>query len=68
MKKDFITPSDAAAFGYCMKGIRAVCKEHGFDFRKFIKDGISFEDAANVPDARLHKLIEHVKERQNGEG
>ncbi len=60
-----ITVNDLGSMGYCVRGTRAFAKRHGFDFRKFIKEGIDAEDVVATGDGMAIELVERVKRERD---
>lgn len=55
---------DGVTAGLCVTGQRAFCKQHGFDFREFIRSGIEIDELAGIEDAKLAMAIEAAKARE----
>jgi arsenate reductase-like glutaredoxin family protein len=63
-----ITITDIRAAGHCARGARTWFERHGFDFRAFLKDGISEEELLATGDALAVQVIEHKRERNRARG
>ncbi len=53
-----ITLSDCKRAGFCVKGVRKFVEAAGMDFRDFIKDGISEEQALGIDGWQA--MVKHV--------
>lgn len=52
---------------YCAKGLRAFCRRHGLDFRRFLDEGLPAEDFLKTGDSMAVALVEAAKRREQGE-
>jgi len=48
----------ARQLGYCVPGIRRVCKQHGADFRRFVREGIPADELRSIEDAEVARIID----------
>lgn len=51
----------AKALGYCAKGMRKFCKQHGLDYIKFVREGLTPEELLATNDAMAAKVVELAK-------
>lgn len=52
--------------GYCAAGARAFAQRHGFDWPRFLREGIGEQELAKAGDAMADRLIERAR-REHGE-
>lgn len=63
-----ITITDIRAAGHCARGARDWFERHGFDFRTFLKDGISEDEFLATGDSLAAEVIKHKRERERARG
>lgn len=51
---------------YCRDGMEAFCARNGIDFDRLRKDGIPEEELAHIDDVHVTRLIEKIREKNNG--
>ena len=55
--------------GLCSRGARQYAAEHGYDWDRFLNEGMSIEEVRKIEDAmaqRVADLAEQDEERQDG--
>ena len=55
---------DAEETGQCPTGCWKFAKQAGLDFHKFYHEGLTFEEVAHIPDARLRATVEHARAKR----
>jgi hypothetical protein len=63
-----ITINDVRKAGHCVSGARRWFELHGFDFRAFVRDGLSEETLLATGDAMAIRVIRMKKEREAARG
>lgn len=59
-----LTIDDFLAAGICARGVRTAFKDRGLDFRKFLAEGATIEEAlAFTPDEFVERAIAKARER-----
>lgn len=59
-----VTARDCTAAGYCLvPGVRDALKQHGMDFRDFVRNGIPIEDWEAVDDGQFQRVAEIARAR-----
>lgn len=67
MTEPRVTIADVQSAGYCARGARRWFEEHGFNFREFLKSGVTPEELrAAGGGAHAEKAIAKMRERTNG--
>lgn len=62
-----ITLTDARSLGYCSRGMRPWCEQHGIDWATFVRHGVDESVLAPISDPMVQRLIERAHLRaQNG--
>ena len=61
-----ITTADIQSIGLCIRGIRPWAKANGFDFVKFVKEGIPARDVFATGDEFALRAIKVALEKRNG--
>lgn len=61
-----ITISDVRRAGYCPSGARRWFEANGFDFRAFVKGGVSAADLTATGDALAARVVTKRMERGRG--
>lgn len=61
-----ITIKDIRLAGHCCLGAKGWFKDHGFDFRKFLKDGIEEEVFLGTGCAHAKQVVDAKRKRENG--
>jgi hypothetical protein len=59
-----ITVADCLNAGFCLRGQKAFCRNHGIDFRTFVRDGMDEEEFAGIDDANLSRVIAAMKQKK----
>lgn len=54
------------AAGFCIPGLRIWCKERGFSFKDFIRNGIEAEKLVVLNDAMASKAVELAEREDSG--
>lgn len=63
-----ITIDDVRKAGHCVAGVKAWSDAHGFDFRDFLKHGVSAEELLRSGDGLSLQVIERKRERERSRG
>ena len=63
MSRDRLTIDDIRAAGHCARGAHAWFKLRGLDFRKFLREGMSIEDARALGDGHANKILDRKAAR-----
>lgn len=50
-----------ASAGFCVRGARQKAFALGIDWRDFVRNGISVEDAERIPDAQVMAIVAAAK-------
>ena len=58
--------NDAVEIGYCVKGIKEFCNNHGINFKDMVKNGIDAEVLIKTGDAMALKVVEQAAKRGDG--
>jgi len=58
--------SDCVEAGYCVPGVRRVCKERGIDFRQLCRDGVLVADLVEPYDFIIERCVKAMRDRVNG--
>lgn len=61
-----VTIADVRAVMFCASGARRWFESYGFDFRKFLKDGMTVEELEATGDALAYRVTKYVKEKNHG--
>ncbi|WP_035972126.1 hypothetical protein [Bradyrhizobium sp. WSM3983] len=61
-----ITANDAIMAGHCATGVYRWFKEHGFDARKAMREGVKLSEVRAVNDAFGNQVIERTLARRGG--
>ena len=59
-----VKAEDACSLGYCLRGVKAFCKKHSLDYKKFVKEGLPIEEVEQINDVMVKRLVEFVRGRQ----
>ncbi len=62
-----ITADDAIKAGHCATGVYRWFKQHGFDARKAMREGVKLSDALAINDAFGNQVIERTLARRRGQ-
>ena len=57
MPGEIITMSDIRDAGFCAKGLREFCLEHGIDMRRLVRDGIPVSEVEHIEDANFLRVL-----------
>lgn len=52
-----VTLKHIRACGYCSKGVRAFCRQHGIDWSVFLREGFDIEDLRKIDDAMAQRVV-----------
>lgn len=67
MPELIVRPEDARKAGFCLiPGARDFLTLHGFDFRRFVREGIPASELEVIDDIKVQKTIEQARARTNG--
>lgn len=61
-----ITIADVRDAGYCVSGCKQWLAMRGFDFRSFVKSGLTYGELKHIDDAILSDIIAKKRERADG--
>lgn len=59
-----VTFADARSLGYCSRGLRSFCEQHGIDWREFVRNGIDEQNLAGITDPMVQRVIERARLRE----
>lgn len=62
-----VTADDAIKAGHCATGVYRWFKEHGFDPRKAMREGVRLGDALAINDAFGNQVIQRTLARRRGQ-
>ena len=63
-----ITMTDVRNAGHCAKGARSWFREHGLDFRAFLREGIDADTFVAKGDALAARVVEMKQKREGDNG
>lgn len=65
-----VTINDVRAAGLCVRGAREWFQRHGLDFRAFLKDGMTEQEALKIipDDGHAARVWKDKRERERGRG
>lgn len=63
-----VTMTDVRLAGHCAKGARSWFKDHGLDFRAFLRDGIEADELIAKGDALAQRVVDLKAKREAGRG
>lgn len=63
-----IVRSHLDELGYCARGSRRWCASAGINWAEFVRCGIDADVLLATGDAMAIRLVEHVRDAQNGKG
>jgi len=55
----------AKALDYCAKGMRIFFKQHGLDYVKFVREGLTPDELRSTGDAMALKVVELAETERN---
>jgi len=63
-----ITMTDVTRAGHCAKGARTWFRDHGLDFRAFLRDGIDSQTFVSNGDALAQRVVDLKVKREAAHG
>jgi len=51
----------ARRLGFCSSGIKAHCERHGFDFRRFILEGLPAEELEGIDNHYIAMMVREAR-------
>lgn len=57
---------DMRALGYCRRGVKTFLENKGYDWQRFLSDGVPEEFLIATNDAMAQKVVDYVR-TQNGQ-
>jgi hypothetical protein len=63
-----ITVDDVRRAGHCVRGAKAWFETHGFDFRRFLREGVPAADLLSTGDGQAIKVVERTMARRAADG
>lgn len=63
-----VTIKHVRKLGYCVSGVRAWCDQHGFDFRKLVREGYTIGEISHIDDHNVRRVIDIVKQEEQADG
>lgn len=64
MAKDRLTIDDIRRGGHCVRGTRLWFESRGLNFRKFLKEGCTIEEARALGDGHVNTVLDRKAERE----
>ena len=58
-----ITMTDIRQVGICSHGVRLFCKQQGFDYVDFLKNGVDAVELIKTNDGMALDVVNHVKNK-----
>lgn len=62
---EVMTLQDCRKAGFCVKGVREVCRLHGVDWRDFVRNGMPVSQAETYDDANIRRVLDDMKKRKD---
>ena len=53
------------ALGYCRRGVKKFLENHGFDWKRFLSEGVSEEELMKVDDIMVVDVVEYMRKISN---
>lgn len=61
-----LTQQDCLDVGFCTRGQKRFCRQHGLDYLDFLKKGLSEEQLSSIQDSNLTRALSRAAERERG--
>lgn len=59
---------DGLSIGFCVRGQRRFCQQHGLDFWRLAREGLIVEELEHIDDSALQQCLEVARKRESAGG